>query len=82
MKASMILRACATALVWAATLAPAVAAQPGDTTEPSRVGAGARLLGERTVPHKLDFRGTTVGGLSGIDRDPCTGEYALISDDR
>jgi 3-phytase len=41
-----------------------------------------RLLGEATVPHKLPYQGTTVGGLSGIDRDPCTGEYALISDDR
>jgi hypothetical protein len=28
------------------------------------------------------FQGTTVGGLSGIDRDPRTGRYVLISDDR
>ena len=41
-----------------------------------------RLLGVSTVPHKLPYQGTTVGGLSGIDRDPCTGEYVLISDDR
>jgi 3-phytase len=44
--------------------------------------AAVRLLGESVVPHKLQFQGTTVGGLSGIDRDHCTGEYALISDDR
>ncbi|MER7013477.1 esterase-like activity of phytase family protein [Saccharopolyspora sp. NPDC000359] len=43
---------------------------------------GLRLLGEAVVPHQLEYRGTTVGGLSGIDRDPCTGEYVLISDDR
>ncbi|GGR08345.1 esterase-like activity of phytase family protein [Streptomyces pilosus] len=42
----------------------------------------ARLLGEKTVPHKFAFQATTVGGLSGIDRNPCTGEYVFISDDR
>ncbi|GAA3023273.1 3-phytase [Actinokineospora globicatena] len=41
-----------------------------------------RLIGERTVPNALVFQGTTVGGLSGIDRDPRTGGYVLISDDR
>jgi hypothetical protein len=40
-----------------------------------------RLLGEQIIPAGL-FAGTTVGGLSGIDRDPRTGEYVLISDDR
>jgi hypothetical protein len=44
--------------------------------------SGVRLLGETTVPHKLDYEGTTVGGLSGLDRDPCTGDYVFISDDR
>ncbi|MDI3405555.1 esterase-like activity of phytase family protein [Streptomyces cavernicola] len=47
-----------------------------------RIGAQARLLGEKIVPHKLPFQNTTVGGLSGIDRDPCTGQYVMISDDR
>lgn len=41
-----------------------------------------RFLGEQVVPFGLDFSGTTVGGLSSIDYDPRTGEYALISDDR
>lgn len=41
-----------------------------------------RLLGATTVPHALEFEGTTVGGLSGIDRDSRTGEFVLISDDR
>jgi hypothetical protein len=34
------------------------------------------------VPHNLQFKGTTVGGLSGIDVDPETGLYYMISDDR
>ncbi|WP_018684270.1 esterase-like activity of phytase family protein [Actinokineospora enzanensis] len=46
------------------------------------VGPKVRLIGERIVPHGLTFQGTTVGGLSGIDRDPCTGGYVFISDDR
>ncbi|RDI55470.1 esterase-like activity of phytase family protein [Nocardia mexicana] len=41
-----------------------------------------RLLGEQIVPHDLDFDGTTVGGLSGIDYSERTGEYVMISDDR
>lgn len=82
MKASLIRRACAAALALATTMAPAAAAQPDDTAEPSGIGAHARLLGEKIVPHKLPFRNTTVGGLSGIDRNPCTGEYVMVSDDR
>ncbi len=76
---------CAAALLLASTLAPTVAAaRPGEPVPapaPDPV-VQARLLGERTVPHKLAFQGTTVGGLSGIDRNPCTGEYVFISDDR
>lgn len=84
MSASLIRRACAAALLVTSTLAPAVAAapQPGPSAPESKRAVQARLLGEKTVPHKLDFQGTTVGGLSGIDRDRCTGEYVLISDDR
>jgi hypothetical protein len=49
---------------------------------PAAASSDIRLLGERIVPRGLPFEGTTVGGLSGIDRDPRTGEYVLISDDR
>lgn len=53
----------------------------------SSAAAGAsaprvRLLGEQIVPFNLPFQGTTVGGLSSIDRDPRTGDYVFISDDR
>lgn len=41
-----------------------------------------RLLGEATVPHALDFHGTTVGGLSALDHDPATGLWYALSDDR
>lgn len=41
-----------------------------------------RLIGEQRLPHRMAFRGTTVGGLSGIDYDPATGLYDLLSDDR
>lgn len=40
-----------------------------------------RLIGEARVPHKLQFEGTTVGGLSGIDFDPLSGVLYLLSDD-
>lgn len=41
-----------------------------------------RFLGEQRLPYKAQFAGTTVGGLSGIDRDPRTGTWYFISDDR
>ncbi len=41
-----------------------------------------RLIGERTLDHRLQFGGTIVGGLSGIDYDPAADVYYLISDDR
>lgn len=41
-----------------------------------------RYINTLVVPHKLQFRGTTVGGLSGIDYDPSTKNYYLICDDR
>ncbi|WP_327090192.1 esterase-like activity of phytase family protein [Nonomuraea sp. NBC_01738] len=41
-----------------------------------------RFLGEQRLPHRMMFNGTTVGGISGLDRDPRTGTWYLISDDR
>lgn len=45
-------------------------------------GAPVRLLGVQELPFGLEFEGTTVGGLSGIDFAARTGEYVLVSDDR
>ncbi|MEU4739009.1 esterase-like activity of phytase family protein [Actinosynnema sp. NPDC023658] len=64
-------------------VAGAVAAAVLVPTAPAASAAPpVRFLGQTTLPHALQFEGTTVGGLSGIDRDPTTGEYVMISDDR
>jgi hypothetical protein len=39
-------------------------------------------LGQQIVPTGFQFNGTTVGGLSGIERITNTGKYLAISDDR
>jgi len=41
-----------------------------------------RFLSEYDVPNGKQFKGTTIGGLSGIDYDPRDGVYYIISDDR
>ncbi|WP_091450077.1 esterase-like activity of phytase family protein [Actinokineospora iranica] len=60
----------------------AAAVTTGLLVTPATAAPKVRLIGEQIVPHGLTFDGTTVGGLSGIDRDPRTGDYVLISDDR
>ena len=40
-----------------------------------------RLIGETRLPHRLQYQGTTVGGLSGVDYDPASGTCYLLSDD-
>ncbi|MFC5827505.1 esterase-like activity of phytase family protein [Nonomuraea insulae] len=54
---------------------PAVA----ERREPVRI---TRFLGEQRIPYMERFEGTAVGGLSGIDRDPRTGTWYFVSDDR
>ncbi|GAA3093603.1 esterase-like activity of phytase family protein [Streptosporangium carneum] len=58
-----------------------VEAQASAATSPGDLRI-TRFLGEQRLPHKLQFEGTTVGGLSGIDRDPLTDTWYFISDDR
>jgi hypothetical protein len=41
-----------------------------------------RLISEYDVPHKFQYKGTTIGGLSGIDYDSTKGLYYMICDDR
>ncbi|GAA2212181.1 esterase-like activity of phytase family protein [Nonomuraea monospora] len=62
--------------VVAGTAPPAAASAP---QEPVRI---TRFLGEQRIPHLVKFGGTTVGGLSGFDRDPRTGAWYFVSDDR
>ncbi len=41
-----------------------------------------KFLGEYDVPHNMNFKGTTIGGLSGLDYDAEHNIYYSISDDR
>jgi hypothetical protein len=41
-----------------------------------------KFINEYDVPYNFSFKGTTVGGLSGIDHDEATGIYYMICDDR
>jgi hypothetical protein len=41
-----------------------------------------RFIGSHEIPHNKSFKGTTVGGLSGIDYDAKNDQYFIISDDR
>ncbi|MER5646090.1 esterase-like activity of phytase family protein [Streptosporangium sp. NPDC002524] len=81
--------ALAAALATAVSLGAAGAQASAKAAESSVVAAPpaqglriTRFLGEQRLPHRMRFRGTTVGGFSGFDRDPRTGTWYLISDDR
>ncbi|MGP3918549.1 esterase-like activity of phytase family protein [Nonomuraea sp. 10N515B] len=65
--------------VVAANTTPPPPASAAGRRDPVRI---TRFLGEQQVPHMTRVEGTTVGGLSGIDRDPSTGIWYFISDDR
>lgn len=41
-----------------------------------------RLIGEAALPKGLDYQGTIVGGLSGLDWDPAARHWIALSDDR
>lgn len=45
-------------------------------------GASLRLIGEQRLAWRMPFRDTVVGGLSGIDFNPASGEWIMQSDDR
>jgi hypothetical protein len=57
-------------------------AAPAHAEAPHEAVQITRFLGEQRLPHMMRFQGTAVGGLSGIDRDPRTGTWYLVSDDR
>jgi hypothetical protein len=65
-------------LAGAAAAALVACAPARSPTQPGRL----RLIGEATLQHRLAFKGTTVGGLSGLDFDPATGLWYALSDDR
>src|SRR6185436_1987777 len=41
-----------------------------------------KFLDEYDIPNGTQYKGTTIGGLSGIDYDSTSGIYYIISDDR
>ena len=45
-------------------------------------GVTLEFIGEATFPTGFQYKGYEVGGLSGIDYDPVTDRYIVISDDR
>ncbi|MEO8250749.1 MAG: esterase-like activity of phytase family protein [Burkholderiales bacterium] len=73
----------------AATGATLLAAQAGcsaranDTRDGRRAAStkALRLLGSATLPYRLSFLRTTVGGLSGLDYDSANDLWFAISDD-
>lgn len=89
MKASMPVRflssprALVLSLIAAASL---MACGGGDGVEPVGTSdvtvSSLRLIGQQILPRRLDYAGTVVGGLSGVDYDARSDSYVFISDDR
>lgn len=55
---------------------------PGLITHSNLETPKLRLLDVHVIPHNLIYENTLVGGLSGIDYDPKTKTYYIISDER
>lgn len=53
----------------------------GRAISPGPQWPGLRLIGEATLPHRMRFGDSTVGGLSGLDYDPAQDLWVAISDD-
>lgn len=54
----------------------------GDSAAADITVGSLRLIGQQVLPRRMEFQGTVVGGLSGIDYDAKSDSYVLISDDR
>jgi len=59
-----------------------VSAQVATPEIPTADIGHARVIGMQVVPNDLMVDDTLVGGLSGLDYDPQTGQWIAISDDR
>src|SRR5690349_15169328 len=58
-----------------------LAASGAASAEPNTIGS-LRFLGATIIPNDAQVDGTLVGGLSGLDYDPASGTWAIISDDK
>ena len=74
------------ALVLTASACGAAADQPSSQpaeAPPARASLQVTaFLGEHRIPPGTQYGGTTVGGFSGLDRDPESGSWIVVSDDR
>ena len=67
------------ALAVAVTLLSACSGDDDSSSSTAKEIHGLRFIGEQTLTSRMDYQGTTVGGLSSIDYHD--GTYYLISDD-
>ena len=72
----------AAAALLLACVSPSAPAPVDPVPPPAQACPCLRLIGETTLEKRLNFGGTTVGGLSGIDYDAAQDRYILLSDDR
>lgn len=77
----LLIAAGATAVLGLSSCAPSRPASASSAPSLVPTSARLRLIGEARLPNQLQFQGTTVGGLSGIDYDPASGQYFLLTDD-
>ena len=76
------------ALALVSALALSACGGGDDTVAPPAAAAAERsvvslrLIGQQVLPRRVEFGGTVVGGLSGIDYDAANNRYVLVSDDR
>ena len=55
----------------------------GSDSPPSeRAVKSLRLIGQQVLPRRLEFQGTVVGGLSGVEYDANNSRFIFMSDDR
>lgn len=63
--------------------ATALASAPDKAAAASGRSVGSlRFIGEQRLALKQEFNGTAIGGISGADYDPASGDWLLASDDR
>ncbi|MES2258648.1 MAG: esterase-like activity of phytase family protein [Pseudomonadota bacterium] len=67
-------------LALASLISMALAACGG--ADPEATVGSLRLIGEQRIALKQNFNNSVVGGLSGIDYDPVSGNWIMISDDK
>ncbi len=74
--------AAACALALAASLSLSACGGNDDEPDSDVTVSSLRLIGQQVLPRRVEFGGTVVGGLSGIDYDAANNRYVLQSDDR